>query len=134
MREYEHVNPNGQTPEERYAFEYKPPLTKVYVQVTGLADVVQVGECDGFDYSYEGTVTDDGLETEWTLTIRDPNRELLRGLGFRFPGDHPPLPENVPPTAEIPAAEPEPTGATRAPVDPDGAATTVITTEETTTP
>jgi hypothetical protein len=125
---------DGQAPEDRYRFEHKLPLTKIYVQVTGLPQVILVGECDGFDYSYEGSVTDDGIESEWTLTIRDPNRELLRGLGFRFPGDHPPPPEDVPPTAEIPAPQQEPTGATRAPVDPDGAATTVITTEETTTP
>jgi hypothetical protein len=124
------VSLDGQSPEERYHFEYKPPLTKIYVQVTGLPQVIAVGECDGFDYSYEGTVTDDGLETEWTLTIRDPNRELLRGLGFRFPGDHPPPPEQVPPTAEIPAPAASANGATRA--DPDGAATTVIP-EETTT-
>jgi hypothetical protein len=126
------VSLDGQDPEDRYHFEYKAPLTKIYVQVTGLPQVIAVGECDGFDYSYEGTVTDDGLETEWTLTIRDPNRELLRGLGFRFPGDHPPHPEQVPPTAEIPApTAATANGATRA--DPDGAATTV-TSEETTTP
>lgn len=128
------MSSNGQAPEDRYRFEYKPPTTKLYVQVTGIPHAVLVGECDGFDYSYEGTVTQDGLETEWTLTIRDPNREVLRGLGFRFPGDHPPPPETVPATAEIPAAEPTANGATRAPTDDDAAATTVIATEETTTP
>jgi hypothetical protein len=126
----------AQTDEERYSFVYTPPLTRIYVQVTGLPKPILVGECDGFDYSYEGSVTDDGIESEWTLTIRDPNRELLSALGFRFPGDHPPEPQQAIPTAEIPAATPDATP-TAGPTTPAGstrmtAATT--TTEEISAP
>jgi hypothetical protein len=108
-----------QADEDRYPFEYKTPVTRIFVQVTGLPRPILVGECDGFDYGYEGTVTDGGIETEWTLTIRDPNRELLTALGFRFPGDHPPEPQQATPTAEIPAATPDTANAT-GPTTPAG--------------
>ncbi len=81
-------------------------MTTVYVKVEGQRPV-PVGECEGFDYAYEGHidgVTGD-LSAHWELIIHDPNPEFLRALGWTFPDDEPktdqipaqaPLPDRLP--------------------------------------
>jgi hypothetical protein len=94
--------------------------TTLYVKVDGLPRPVPIGECEGFTYTYEGTLaTREGvssIETSWEVVFENPNRELLLTLGFTFPDEQPaqqPAPvDEDPTTTELPAQRPG--GATRA--------------------